>query len=320
MDALVLTEEGAVFRPDYPEPVVREGDALVRVRQAGICRTDMELLRGYAAFRGVLGHEFVGHIVRCSDPSRVDQRVVAAINMSCGDCDACRSGRATHCASRTALGIRDHDGAFAEYVAVPTQNLFAVPDDVSDDQAVFAEPLAAALAITEQVHIKPTDRIVLLGDGKLGMLIAQVLALTGSKITVVGRHTERLDLLARQGIDTLLASSVADRPEIKADIVIEATGTPAGLEAARPMVRPRGTLVLKSTHHGVTRTDLTAMVVDEIRLVGSRCGPTAPALRLLERGLVKVTPLIDARFPLRQGKSALEKAAEKGVLKVLIEV
>jgi len=320
MDALVLTDEGAVFRQNYPEPVLQEGEALVRVRQAGICSTDLELLLGYAAFRGVLGHEFVGHVVCCSDPSWVDQRVVAAINLNCGDCDACRAGRATHCDSRTALGIRGHDGAFAEYIAVPTQNLYAVPDSVTDDQAVFVEPLAAALAITEQIHVKPTDRIALLGDGKLGILIAQVLALTGSDVTVFGRHPEKLSLLASQGIHTLLAPSAADTPGLSADIVIEATGTPEGYAAARLIVRPRGTLVLKSTYRGLAHVDFSEIVVDEIRLVGSRCGPFAPALRLLERDLVKVTPLIEARFPLHQGQSALRKAAEKGVLKVLIEM
>jgi alcohol dehydrogenase len=319
MNALVLTDGGAVFRQDYPKPELREGDALVRVRQAGVCNTDLELLRGYATFRGVMGHEFVGQVVHCSDQSWVNRRAVAEINVSCGECCACRTGRTAHCETRTALGIRGRDGAFAEFVSVPIKNLYAVPDGVSDDQAVFVEPLAAALAITEQIHVKPTDQVVLLGDGKLGLLIAQVLDLTGSDVTVIGRHPGKLQLLADRGIHTLLVDSAGDGLEMQADIVIEATGTPAGLAEARRMVRPRGRLVLKSTYHGLADADFSSIVVDEIQLVGSRCGPFAPALRLLERRLVNVAPLIEARFPLSQGRLALEKAAQKGVLKVLIE-
>jgi threonine dehydrogenase-like Zn-dependent dehydrogenase len=317
MRALVL-EHGITLQEDYPRPDRPElppGEALVRVILAGICNTDLELVKGYAGFKGVPGHEFVGRVVACpTDPGWEGRRVVGEINVGCGVCPTCRAGRSHHCPTREVLGIRGRDGAFAEYLSLPVANLHAVPESVSDEEAVFVEPLAAALEIVEQVHVQPTDRVLVLGDGKLGQLIAQVLALTGCNLTVIGRHQEKLDLLAGRGIDTRL-DGVAE----SADVVIEATGSPDGFAAALEWVRPRGKLVLKSTYHDRLTIDLSQVVVDEIQLLGSRCGPFEPALRLLAQALVQVRPLIQARFSLGEGGAAFEAARTKGVLKVLLE-
>ena len=303
---------------DYPRPEPPPGEALVRVTLAGICNTDLEIVRGYMGFHGVLGHEFVGVVETCMDaPELIGQRVVGEINAACGDCPTCRAGRPTHCPNRTTLGIGGRDGAFAEFLILPVVNLHPVPDRMSDREAVFTEPLAAACEITEQVHLHPTDRVVVLGDGKLGLLVAQVLSLTGCDLLVVGRHTEKLDILRRRGIPTALAGEARD---VQADVVVDCTGHPDGFLAARAMVRPRGTLVLKSTFHGVNQVNLTALVVDEVRLIGSRCGPFPPALRLLARGLIDVESLIDAVYPLDDSLAAFARAGTKGTLKVLLEV
>ncbi|MBC7225881.1 MAG: alcohol dehydrogenase catalytic domain-containing protein [Thermoflexales bacterium] len=317
MLALVYDGEKLQLRDDHPRPVLPPGEALVRVRLAGICNTDLEIVRGYMGFRGVLGHEFVGVVEEAEDHALIGRRVVGEINAYCGECPTCRAGRPTHCPNRTTLGIWGRDGAFAEYLTLPIRNLHTVPDDVPDEVAVFTEPLAAALEILEQVHLRPTDRVVVLGDGKLGLLVAQVLALTGGDLTVVGHHRGKLDILARRGIPTVLES---EAEELTADVVVECTGRPEGFAAARRILRPRGTLVLKSTYHGQVEADLTGLVVDEITLVGSRCGPFPPALRLLQRGLVDVRPLVSAVYPLARGLEAFARAAELGVLKVLLEM
>jgi len=327
--ALVYDGEALRLREDYPQPAPPPGEALVRVRLAGICNTDLEIVRGYVGFRGVLGHEFVGTVVECADPagdgargaaecrSLIGRRVVGEINAYCGECPTCRAGRPTHCPNRTTLGIWGRDGAFAEYLTLPIRNLHPVPDDVPDEAAVFTEPLAAALEILEQVHIRPTDRVIVLGDGKLGLLVAQVIALLGCDLVVVGRHPEKLAIPARRGIRTALASEIDG---LVADVVVECTGRPEGFAAAKRLLRPRGTLVLKSTYHGQVEADLTSLVVDEVALVGSRCGPFPPALRLLQRGLVDVQPLISAVYPLAEGEEAFARAAEPGTLKVLLRV
>jgi len=319
MRAIVL-DSTLTLRRDYPRPQLPDGEALIRVRLAGVCNTDLELIKGYAGFGGVLGHEFVGEVEVCpADPSWVGRRVVGEINAACRHCATCRAGRPTHCPTRTTLGIRGRDGVLADWTTLPVENLHAVPDSVSDEQAVFVEPLAAALEITDQLHLRPTERVVVLGDGKLGQLIAQVLALTGCDLTLVGRHQKKLDLLNARGIQTCLDDAL-DAPGILADVVVEATGTPGGFAMARKLVRPRGALVLKSTYHGLLQADLSQVVVDEVQLIGSRCGPFAPALRLLARGAVDVQALIQARYSLDQGLLALEDAALKGALKVLIEI
>ena len=301
---------------DYPRPAPSPEEALVRVKLAGICNTDLEIMRGYRGFQGVLGHEFVGVVEECADASLVGQRVVGEINCYCGECPTCRAGAPTHCPKRATLGIWGRDGALADYLTLPVSNLHTVPDSVSDVEAVFVEPLAAALEILEQVQVKPTDRVVVLGDGKLGLLVAQVLGLMGCNLVVGGRHEEKLDILRRRGIDARLAAELPT----KADVVVECTGHPSGFAAARGLVKPRGTLVLKSTFHGNVEVNLSMLVVDEITLVGSRCGPFAPALRLLERGLVAVESLVSAIYPLDEGLAAFERAQKKETLKVILDI
>lgn len=296
-----------------PEP--GPGEAGVRVRLAGICNTDLEMVKGYYPYTGIPGHEFVGIVEAAPDaPSWVGKRVVGEINVVCDRCPACAAGRRTHCENRTVLGIRGRDGSFAEHLVLPVSNLHAVPDAVSDESAAFTEPLAAALQIQEQVRVGPGDRVVVVGDGKLGNLVAQTLALTGCGLLVVGRHATKLALLQERGI----ATATDEPPRGQADLVVECTGSPAGFERARRMVRPRGTLVLKSTYAGPAPVDLSSVVVDEITLLGSRCGPFVRALELLERKLVDVEPLIHARYPLAEGLAAFAHAAQPGVLKVLL--
>lgn len=311
MLAIVL-DEGLRLTPDHPRPVQAHGEALIEVRLAGICATDLEMVGGYKGFRGVLGHEFVGTVIACDDGEWIGRRVVGEINIGCGECYFCRQGIRSHCLSRRAIGINGRDGAFAEYVALPVINLHAVPDGVPDDAAVFAEPLAAALQVLDQVEIGPEDRVGVVGDGRLGLLVGQVLATTGAPVSVVGRHPEKLALAAGWGLQT-------GSPEQKLDLVVDCTGSPAGLNAALELVRPRGTLVLKSTYRGPAAVDMTRVVVDEIRLIGSRCGPFAPALELLRSGRIDVASLIMAVYPLADGLRALERATRPGVLKVLLQ-
>jgi threonine dehydrogenase-like Zn-dependent dehydrogenase len=317
MRGLWLEGQAIQVRDDLAVPVPPPGEALVRVTLAGICNTDLELVRGYYPFTGVPGHEFVGRVERAPGAERWEgRRVVGEINAVCGRCEACAAGRRTHCERRTVLGIVNRNGAFAERLALPVENLHEVPDGLPDEEAVFTEPLAAALEIQEQVKVGPGSRVVVVGDGKLGNLVAQTLALTGCALTVIGRHPRKLALLADRGIETEVADSV--RPG-RADIVVECTGNPEGLELARTAVRPRGTIVLKSTYAGRTSLDISRLVVDEVTLVGSRCGPFAPALGLLAERRVEVGPLVHARFPLEDALAAFAEAARPGALKVLVE-
>ena len=304
------------YRPDMPDPIPPPGEALIRTRLAGVCNTDLEIVRGYLGVTGVLGHEFVGELVRADDaPRLVGQRVVGEINAYCGECPTCRRGDPTHCRHGTSLGISGRDGAMADYFTLPTHLLCPLPDSLPDEWAVFTEPLAAALEITDQIHCRPTDRVVVLGDGKLGLLIAQVLQLTGCDLLAIGRHQSKLDILEQRGIRTQIGD---DKTEVGADMVVEATGSAGGFATARALVRPRGTVVMKSTFHGDVSLDLSRLVVDEVVVVGSRCGPFLPALRLLEQRLVDVEPLIHSTFPLSDGRAAFEQAAAPGVLKVLL--
>jgi len=317
MRALVCAE-GLRYEPDYPDPQPTTGEALIRVVIAGICNTDVELLRGYMGFRGVLGHEFVGIVEASGDPGLTGRRVVGEINAPCGRCATCRAGRTSHCPNRTTLGIAGRDGAFADFLTLPVGLLHEVPGTISDRSAVFAEPLAAALEILEQASVRPTDRVVVVGDGKLGLLVAQVLALTGCDLTAIGRHRRKLEILRQRGIRVLLAEDAPQAGSV--DIVVDCVGHPDGFALARRLLRPRGTLVLKSTYHGSASVDLTSLVVDEITVVGSRCGPFAPALRLLAAREVDVEPLIDGIFPLEQGVAAFEQATSRGALKVLLSL
>ncbi len=315
MLGLWLDSQCLTLRADLLVPQPPAGEALIRVIKAGICNTDIELTRGYYPFTGILGHEFVGVVE--SDGEWKDMRVCGEINAACGHCDQCWGGRRTHCENRTVLGILNRAGAFAEYLTLPFENLHAVPDSVSDDEAVFAEPLAAALEIAQQIQIRPSDTVMVIGDGKLGLLCAQVLALTGCNLLVLGRHRSKLDILAARGIRTIL---VDEAPTARVDIVVECTGSPAGFDLARKFLRPRGTLVLKSTYAGSLTVNMSRIVVDEITMVGSRCGPFAPALDLLARKLVDVRSLIHGRFPLNEAVQAMDRAQEAGVLKVLLEM
>ena len=289
----------------------------MRVRVAGVCNTDLELVAGYYPYTGVPGHEFVGVVEKAdAAPEWIARRVVGEINAACGACPTCLAGHRTHCERRTVLGIVARDGAFATHLRLPIANLHAVPDSVPDEVAAFAEPTAAALEIQEQVRVRPGDRAVVVGAGKLGNLVAQTLVATGCRLLVVGRSPRPLALVAARGIATTTAEGVEPR---RADLAVECTGSPEGLEIARRAVRPRGTIVLKSTYHGKAAIDMAPFVVDEITLVGSRCGPFAPALRALARGDVDPRPLVEARYPLSEALSAFTHAARPGALKVLVD-
>lgn len=306
------------YSNQYPTPEPAQGEALVRVLQAGICATDLQLVRGYMGFQGVPGHEFVGIVEEAPlDTGLMGKRVVGEINAACRVCPVCQAGRPTHCPYRTTLGIDRRDGAFADFLCLPAENLHPLPDEITNDQAVFTEPLAAACQILEQVAVDAKDRVLVIGDGKLGLLCAQILHRTHCRVTVLGHHQEKLQILAQRGIHTCqdlqaLATGF--------DIVVEATGTPGGFALAEAYVRPRGTIVLKSTYHNHSAVDMTSLVVNEITVVGSRCGPFPPAIALLRDNAVEVQALIHKRFSIDQGKEAFDYAATKGVLKVLVEM
>ncbi|MGE3317551.1 MAG: alcohol dehydrogenase catalytic domain-containing protein [Planctomycetaceae bacterium] len=298
------------------DPIVENGEVLVRVIRAGICETDLQLLRGYMDFHGVPGHEFVG----IAESGRfAGKRVVGEINCPCGKCELCRDGLGNHCPNRTVLGILNRQGAFAEFVSLPEVNLHAVPDEVTTDEAVFTEPLAAAFQIPVQVPLKSRDRVTVLGDGRLGNLCAQVLAMHGCRVRVVGKHPEKLAVIESLGIEALLLSKAGR--EKASDIVVDCTGSPEGLRTALDFVRPRGTVVFKTTVAGSHELPLAPVVIDEITLVGSRCGPFAPALEALRTKRVKVAPLITERYPLQEAAAAFDQAREsRSALKILLDV
>jgi len=313
MKALWLENHQLDLR-SLPEPA-NPGEALIRIRKAGICSTDLELVKGYYPFTGIPGHEFVGEVVAADDERWVGQRVVGDINVTCGDCEQCLNGRSTHCENRTVLGITKRDGTFAEFTTLPIANLHRVPASVPDEMAVFTEPLAAALEIQQQVHVRPTDRVLVVGAGRLGQLIAQTLALTGSDLHVMARHAYQQKILAERGIRIIAEEDVQPW---RWDIVVEATGSPGGFSLARQAIRPRGTLVMKSTYKGEMSVNFSSIVVDEVNIVGSRCGPFEPALRLMEKGEVDPSVLIAGEFKLGEALLAFERAAQAGVLKVLV--
>lgn len=316
MLALWLEDRKVRLRDDVPIPDPPAGEALVRVLRAGICNTDIELTRGYYPFTGIPGHEFVGVVEEGGPPTLLGRRVVGEINAVCGGCAACTAGRRTHCERRTVLGIVRRHGAFAEYLTLPAENLHTVPESVTTDSAVFVEPLAAALEIQEQVSIGSRDRVLVVGDGKLGQLVAQTLALTGCALTVVGRHDAKLALLGSRGIET---RTIDPSTPGAFDVAIECTGNREGFGVAQRAVRPRGTLVLKSTYAGALTLDASGVVVNELTLIGSRCGPFGRALELLAAGRIAVEPMIHARYALADATRAFEHAQRPGVLKVLVE-
>jgi threonine dehydrogenase-like Zn-dependent dehydrogenase len=314
MRAIVLDDQVSLSN-GRPSPAPNPDEVLVRVIRAGVCETDLQLIKGYMGFRGVLGHEFVG--VAESGPL-AGRRVVGEINCACWKCDTCRMGLPTHCPNRTVLGILNHDGAFADLIAVPQKNLHAVPDSLSDDVAVFTEPVAAAFQIPAQLTIRAKDRIAILGDGRLGNLCAQVLARLSDHVLVIGKHPEKLAILQSMGVATTLLSDSIERRSF--DVVVDCTGSESGLPTALPLVRPRGTIVLKTTVAGQQTLAWAPFVIDEVTLIGSRCGPFDRALDALEKGHVKVEPLISDRFDLTRGLDALARAQTKGALKVLLDV
>jgi alcohol dehydrogenase len=285
------------------------------LRLGGICNTDLELQRGYYGFSGIPGHEFVGQVVEADTQSLLGRRVVGEINLACGRCEFCAVGLGRHCESRTVLGIVKHPGAFAEYLTLPEANLRVVPDHISDERAVFVEPLAAACEILEQVPLPASSEVAVLGDGKLGLLIAQVLLAHGAQVTVFGRHTDKLRIARRAGATV---SHSADRPQARFAFVVDSTGSAEGLRQAVSMVKPRGTVVMKSTIHEEVRIDMAPVIVNEITLVGSRCGLFDPALELLNGGKVDVDSMVAAEFPLAEAPAAFAEAARRGVLKVLL--
>ncbi len=295
-------------------------EAVVRVTKSGICNTDLEIVRGYAGFSGTIGHEFVGVVEETADaPQLVGKRVVGEINAGCGECERCLQNDARHCPARTVLGIVGRDGAHAEFLTLPSRNLLEVPAAVSDEQAIFVEPLAAAFGITEQVEISPETKVVVIGDGKLGNLCAQSLALKSRNVCLVGKHKEKLALLAARNIETVLLDD-ALKLNKSFDVAVEASGAESGFNLALDLLKPRGVLVLKSTFHGAARWQAWRVVVDEITIVGSRCGRFAPALELLENNSIDVESLISEELSLNDGVQAIERAGRKGAMKIILSM
>ena len=293
-------------------------EALVRVLLSGICNTDLEIARGYAGFNGTIGHEFVGVVEHSSVPGLVGKRVVGEINAGCGKCKLCVAGDPRHCPTRTVLGIVGRDGAHAEFLKLPVENLLRVPDKITDDHAVFTEPLAAACGIVERTTIQSSERVAVIGDGKLGLLCAQVVALTGAETLLIGKHRNKLRIAEKRDIETTTPKQATKRSR-QFDVVIEASGAAAGFGLALDLLRPKGRLVLKSTFNATTEVDAARIVVDEISIIGSRCGRFKPALDLLKKGAVDVESLISEEYPLSQGAYAMERAGSKGIMKVLLK-
>ena len=316
MQAITLSQNNLHIQKDFPKPQPETGEALIKVMLTGICATDLEMLKGYkGGFQGILGHEFVGVVEQSPDAAWHGKRVVGSINIGCNKCATCRQHGSEHCPNRRVLGILNKDGAFADYLTLPQSNLFAVPDEVSDETAVFTEPLAAALRIREQIRLKPGSRTAVIGPGRLGLLVGQVLALDGTDIVMIGRSRRSLELPAKLSLATGLADDFAEN---RFDMVVETTGNEAGFALALKLVRSLGTLVLKSTFAGQTNLDLTKIVVAEINVIGSRCGPFAPALNLLQRNAIDVSSHIDGEYKLSHAIQAFTHASQRGVRKILL--
>ncbi|HTA45876.1 MAG TPA: alcohol dehydrogenase catalytic domain-containing protein [Bryobacteraceae bacterium] len=312
----VHLDAGAATIRDVPRPERPEGFALIRLIQAGICNTDLELQRGYYGFSGTPGHEFVGEVVDADSKHLIGKRVVGEINLACGSCSWCLRGMGRHCPTRTVLGIVRHPGAFREFLTLPESNLHVVPDSLPNEVAVFTEPVAAACEILDQVQIPCSSPIAVLGDGKLGLLVAQVLQANGYPVHQFGRHPEKLRIAAKAGVTTEIRGE--HLPEAEYQWVVDATGSQAGLHSAIRMVRPRGTVIMKSTVHGEIPIDTAPVIVSEITLVGSRCGRFEPALELLRLGAIDVTSMISERMPLSSAPAAFDRAAQRGAMKVLL--
>ncbi len=322
MRALILNQSAGVgsaqrvaLRDDYPMPSPRRGESLVRVRLAGICGTDLEMTRGYMGFNGIPGHEFVGEVVSTATSALAGRRVVGEINAACGDCDFCRANMGRHCPKRSVLGILGRDGAFAEYLCLPDRNLIPVPDAVSDEAAVFTEPLAAAFEIFEQTTIEPGEQVAILGDGRLGAIVALAMKARGLSPIVGGHHEDKMKRLADAGI----AAKAEDRLHTGFDVVVDCTGSAKGLARALELVRPRGKLILKTTVAGSAGVNLAPIVINEIQVLGSRCGPFRPALDALRAGAIDPRPLVSGIYPLEEGLAAIARASEKSKFKILLK-
>jgi len=313
--ALVF-DQSLSFQPRHRDPVESDGDTLLRVRQAGVCATDLEITRGYMGYRGVLGHEFVADVVSSPDKDLIGQRVAGEINVVCGRCDLCLSGLSSHCRARSVLGILNHDGAFADFVRLPATNLHVLPKSVDDDQAVFVEPLAAAFQVLKQIKLDGRKWVTVLGDGRLGLLVAQVLRNAGCPVRVIGKHPDKLAMCEKWQIRSRPVDDITPRHD--QDVVVDCTGSASGFELAMQVVRPRGTIVLKSTFATGKPMNLAPLVIDEINVVGSRCGPIREAIRALAEKQIDVASLITRRMKLEQGVEAMELAGRPGVLKVIL--
>lgn len=318
MKALVF-ENNRLRLAQKEVPLPQNDEALIRVSHAGICNTDLEIMRGYMGFSGVLGHEFAGVVEQANDPRWLNKRVVGEINLACGKCSLCRRGMGKHCPNRTVLGISGKDGVFADYLTLPLRNLHVVPQEIPDLQAVFTEPLAAACEITEQLEILPEQSVLVIGDGKLGQLIARVLSIYCENLVVVGKHPDKLQRLQKLGVQTIALKDFS-KPEQSFRVVVEATGSWQGWEFALRQVEPTGFLVLKSTYAGEHRFNPAPLVINEINVIGSRCGPFATALKLLMKGVVDPTDLISGVFSLDEWEQAFQLAQKPESLKVVFEM
>ncbi len=315
MKATFFDGKNMNYNENYPDPV--PGEVLVRVSLAGLCGTDLEILDGYMAYDGVLGHEFVGVVEKSNNPDLIGKRVVGEINAGCGVCESCEKGMDRHCPNRTVLGILKRDGAFAEYLSLPEKNLHVIPDSITDEQAVFVEPLAAAFEIKEQVSLQPQWSVAVVGDGRLAQLIIQVLKLTCPNLTCFGRHSSKLESLVNSGIKIKIGIEPSDEQSF--DLVVEATGSNSGFGDTMKLIKPRGTVILKSTIASRENLDLTPAVVNEITLIGSRCGLFKPAIDALASGIVSVDSMIDSTFPLEQFLKAIQHAKKPDTLKVFLK-
>lgn len=315
MKALRFDGKNLNYIKDYPKP--QTGEALVKVSIAGICGTDLEILQGYMSYEGVLGHEFVGVVVESKNKDLIGKRVVGEINVGCEKCDSCKKGMQRHCPNRSVLGILNRDGAFAEFLSLPEKNLHVIPDSITDKQAVFVEPIAAAFEIKEQVLLKPDWHVAIVGDGRLSQLIISVLKTSCSDITCFGRHQNKLDRLEKLGVKTKIGIEPVE--EFSYDLVVEATGSNSGFLDSMKLVKPKGTVILKSTVASKENLDLTPAVVNEITLVGSRCGPFRPAINALASGMISVDGLIDSEYPLEKFNEAFDQAKNSKTLKVVLK-
>lgn len=315
MKALHFDGQKMTFLTDYDTP--KSDEALVEVNLAGICGTDIEILNGYMSYQGIPGHEFVGVVKESQNKDLIGKRVVGEINVGCGICEWCKKGLERHCPYRTVLGILRRDGAFAQFLSLPEKNLHVIPDQINDEQAVFVEPLAAAFEIKEQINLKQESNIALVGDGRLAQLVALVLNLSCQNITCFGRHKNKLELLKKLGIKTKIGIDSDDIQ--KFDLVVEATGSNSGFAATMKLIKPRGTVILKSTLASKKNLDLTPMVINEVTVVGSRCGPFRPAINALASGMISVDDLIDSTYSLEKFQDAFEHAKKPDTLKVLLK-